>query len=35
MVPLIMDGPADSIDIDTEWDFQMAKAIIDMRQAGK
>ncbi|MGD0502317.1 MAG: acylneuraminate cytidylyltransferase family protein [Steroidobacteraceae bacterium] len=35
MVPLIMEGSADSIDIDSEWDFQLAEAIVDMREAGK
>ncbi len=30
MVPLIMDQPKESIDIDTEWDFLCAEAVFAM-----
>jgi CMP-N,N'-diacetyllegionaminic acid synthase len=33
MVPLIMEGPAESVDIDSEWDWKMAEAIVEMRKA--
>lgn len=33
MVPLVIDGPEESIDIDTEWDWKMAEAILAMSSA--
>ena len=35
MVPLIMDGPGEDIDIDSERDFQLAEAIVHMCEADK
>ena len=34
MVALVIDGPEESIDIDTEWDWKMAEAILAMSNAG-
>jgi CMP-N,N'-diacetyllegionaminic acid synthase len=31
VLPLIMDDPAESIDIDTEWDWRMAEAALSVR----
>lgn len=30
MVPLVINDPAESLDIDTEWDWKMAEVILDM-----
>jgi N-acylneuraminate cytidylyltransferase len=32
MVPLVMDDPEESIDIDTEWDWRMAEAVLAVRR---
>ncbi|MDO9372302.1 MAG: acylneuraminate cytidylyltransferase family protein [Gammaproteobacteria bacterium] len=34
-VPLMIDAPEESIDIDTEWDWRMAEAILAMSGAGQ
>jgi CMP-N-acetylneuraminic acid synthetase len=31
MVPLIMNEPGQSLDIDTEWDWRMAEAMLSVR----
>jgi CMP-N,N'-diacetyllegionaminic acid synthase len=32
MVPLVIDDPSEGLDIDTEWDWSMAEAVIGMRK---
>ena len=32
MVPLVMTDPEESLDIDSEWDWRMAEAVLDMRE---
>ena len=34
MVPLVIDEPAESIDIDTEWDWKLAEALLAMGEVG-
>jgi CMP-N,N'-diacetyllegionaminic acid synthase len=34
MVPLIMNDPAESLDIDTEWDWRMAEAVLAAGERG-
>ena len=31
MLPLIMSDPGESVDIDTEWDWKMAEAIVALK----
>ena len=33
MVPLVMDQAEEGLDIDTEWDWKMAEAVLAMRSA--
>ena len=33
LVPLVMNEPMESIDIDTEWDWEMARALLAMKYA--
>jgi CMP-N,N'-diacetyllegionaminic acid synthase len=34
MVPLVMADPEESLDIDSEWDWRMAEAALEMREGG-
>ncbi len=34
MVPLVIDKPEESIDIDTEWDWKVVEAVVAMKEAG-
>ena len=34
MVPLVMADPKESLDIDSEWDWRMAEAVLDMQEGG-
>jgi N-acylneuraminate cytidylyltransferase len=34
MLPLIIDHPAESLDIDTEWDWEIAEAVLHANKSG-
>ena len=35
MMPLIIDAPEENMDIDTEWDWKLAEAIIKLQRTPK